>query len=257
MNRLNLRSQDLGRSNLRRAFSLVELMIVIAIIVVLAGLVLAVGTIVVAKNEERVTKNILSMLDAAEKEWERQADRSITFQNLAEAGVWDVATDPKLDLLSGQPEGGLPEPYKSRLEAQRTVAALEVISREGTVRDVLAKLPPVGKEESFRRIRKALPNNTFQYFDLKEVIDGWGNPIYMVFPGRLWAGPLDGVQDLDGTIRSDQEKLVLGAGAKAQCRNRQVLFVSAGPDGILVDAPATTSVNEAADNVYSYGQEGQ
>jgi hypothetical protein len=36
-----------------------------------------------------------------------------------------------------------------------------------------------------------------------------------------------------------------------------VLFVSSGPDGILLDNGSTGGVDESADNLYSYGEEGQ
>lgn len=46
----------------RRGFSLVELTIVIGVIIILVALVLAVSTIVIAKNEERSTRT-LTLLD--------------------------------------------------------------------------------------------------------------------------------------------------------------------------------------------------
>src|SRR5262249_42799804 len=63
----------------RRGFTLVEMVIVIAIIVVLASLTFAVGTAVMANSEVRQTTATIKLLDAAVKEWETQADRKISF----------------------------------------------------------------------------------------------------------------------------------------------------------------------------------
>ncbi len=232
-----------------RGFSLVELMIVIAIIVILVGLVLAVSTGLLRKSEDRVTRNVMQTLDASMREWQRQVDRPLTAQNTAaESGAYDVPFNPVLtnetNLLWPSSEGVLPPPYNSVLRAQRTIWLYELLGQQALARDMMSKLP----EETFRRTRTAAAVPIF--FSLKECLDGWGNPILAVFPGRLWVLGDVGTADLDGTIRSAQEIDVLGPAAdvKAQCRNRQVLFVSAGPDGDL-----TTT----ADNVYSYGEEGQ
>ncbi|MFO0829718.1 MAG: prepilin-type N-terminal cleavage/methylation domain-containing protein [Phycisphaerales bacterium] len=234
-----------------RGFTLIELMIVIAIIVVLVGLVLAVTTSLLRKSEERVTRNIMQTLDAAMQEWERQVDRKITFQPTASAtGAYDVPFNPNLQNITGQSEGTMPAPYNSVLRAQRTLFLYELLSQQATVRDMLTKLP----EENFRRVRTsaAVP----VYFTIKEVLDGWSNPIYAVLPGHLFGsltsqGVNDtGSADLDGTARCAQEIDVLGAAndPKAQCRNRRVLFVSAGPDG---------DITTTADNIYSYGEDNQ
>lgn len=250
-----------ARPAARRGFSLVELTIVIGVIIILVGLVLAVTTILISKNEERTTRATMAILDAGMKEWERQVDRRVTVPaNAAEGatGNWDVPWDPNLQSIQpapALPEGQLPAIYRVTqaqgpdfLEFQRTVWLLELIAQQPTVRDVLSKIP----EESFQRIR--VPQGAgFIYFTLKEVVDGWGTPIIAVFPGREWVtGDPPGLRDLDGTIRTAMEQAL-----NMSCRNRQVMFVSAGPDQKFFDASGTAVIDERADNVYSYGQEGQ
>lgn len=80
----------------------------------------------------------------------------------------------------------------------------------------------------------------------------------MVFPGRLWVTGDAEQADLDGTIRSvSEDSGSVNPPAFGVCRNRQLLFVSAGPDGKFTDDAATPEINERADNIFSYGQGGQ
>ncbi len=242
-------------------FSLLELTIVIGIILLLAALVVAVSTAVIASNEKRNTQNTLAVLDAAMKEWERQVDRPVTFQNpgplppqpppdpIGAGNNYDVLGNPTIASL-GIPAAvtsynGDEELPKHR---RRTTALLELISKQPDVEAILARLP----EGTLRRIRTS--TSPVQYSNAKEVLDAWGAPIIAVFPGRAKRSDESAlvVPDLDGSIRNASEY----ASPRA-CRNRQVLFVSSGPDGILTDIPATGGVDESADNLYSYGQEGQ
>lgn len=229
-------------------FSLLELTIVIGIILLLAALVVAVSSAVIASNEKRNTQNTLAVLDAAMKEWERQVDRPVSFQNVAgETGSWDIVLDPTLAAL-GIPAAvtaynGTGDLQKHR---RRTVALLELVARQPDVETVLARLP----EDSLRRVRTA--SSPVQYANVKEAIDAWGNQIIAIFPGRAFRTGDAGTPDADGSIRSVSE-----AASPRICRNRQVLLVSAGPDGILTDNASTGGVDEAADNLYSYGEEGQ
>jgi len=226
-------------------FSLLELTIVIGIILLLAALVLAVSTSVIAANEKRKTRNTLAVLDAAMKEWERQVDRPVTFQNAAnETGTWEIPFNPTVAQLQIPANA---QPYNSDVNARRTAALLDLVSKQPDVEAILARLP----EDTFRRIRAAGTTVVFSNVG-KEALDAWGNPIRAVFPGRAFRPGDPGVADLDGTIRSASENDM-----GIVCRNRQVLFVSAGPDGIVRDIPTTAAIDESADNLFSYGQEGQ
>ena len=229
-------------------FSLLELTIVIGIILLLAALVVAVSTAVIAANEKRNTQNTLAVLDAAIKEWERQVDRPVSFQNATgETGAWDIVLDPTIASL-GIPAAvtqynGTGDLQKHR---RRTVALIELLARQPDVETVLARLP----EDTFRRVRTA--TTPVQFSNAKEAIDAWGNPIIAIFPGRAFRTGDTGNADLDGSIRTVSENA-----SPRTCQNRQVLFVSAGPDGAFTDNGSTAGVDESADNLYSYGEEGQ
>ena len=65
---------------LRRAFTLLELVIVIGIILVLMGLVLGVGSVVIAQSEERQVRSSMQIIDSALLEFEQQAGRPMIFE---------------------------------------------------------------------------------------------------------------------------------------------------------------------------------
>ena len=62
-----------------RGFTLVEMTIVIGIVILLAGLTLAVTVSVVQGSEVRQTELTIRLLDSAIQEWEAQADRQVTY----------------------------------------------------------------------------------------------------------------------------------------------------------------------------------
>ena len=66
-------------SRSRPAFTLVEMTIVIGIVVLLAGLTLAVSVSVVQGSEMRQTKLTIQLLDTAIQDWELQADRRVSY----------------------------------------------------------------------------------------------------------------------------------------------------------------------------------
>lgn len=235
----------------RSGFSLLELMIVVAIIVILVGLTLAVITPILLKNEDRTTRNILTQLDAAVQEWERTLDRRVTFQNAtAETGNWDIPFNPDFNAAFGQAEGQCVAPFSTSLPDQRTVYLFELMGQQASARDLLAKIP----SQFMKNVKLVTPTPTNgEFTKLKAAFDAWGTPIVAVFPGRepISTDPASLIRDIDGTIRCATENGTTPATTGwGVCRNRQILFVSAGPDQLFTG-------NGAADNVYSYGQEGQ
>lgn len=237
---------------LRRAFSLLELMIVVAIIIILVSLTLAVITPVLLKNEERVTRNVLSQLDAAVQQWETSVQRRVTYQNSgSESGNWDIGFVANFPVTPAAPFNGT-----NLTRFARTSKLLDLIAQDSAAKEILAKIP-AGNFGNVKRATAAA--NGDQMMDAKGVLDAWGTPIVAVFPGRDWSSsdPSSVLKDFDGTIRcSAEDGTTATTSGWGICRNRLVLFVSAGPDQSFVDVSSTTTVDERADNIYSYGQEG-
>jgi prepilin-type N-terminal cleavage/methylation domain-containing protein len=81
---------------MRRAFTLIEMVVVIGIIVLLAALTVAVSSTLTRKAEERQAEDTLRLLDMALQEWETAADRQISYGKPDEptAGMrYDVPED--------------------------------------------------------------------------------------------------------------------------------------------------------------------
>lgn len=239
-------------------FTLVELVVVVGIIVALLSLVLAVSTLLIQQNEARQLQSAFANLETAVLEYEQAVGRPITFQDRADpAGAYDVPNNPNLGVT------GLEAPYMDsatqgvvcpsctsgndyRGWSKFIVQLMSLLARTQSAEDIIARLDPA----LFVPVRlsngQPLPNNA----SLSSLIDPWGSPIAVVFPGRQWKEGDPGAPDADGTIRTYFEKK---AGI---CRNGKVLFVSAGPDGDLgcLTCVGTNSPRYEAclDNIYSY-----
>ncbi len=217
----------------RLAFSLLELVVVIGIIVLLAALVLAVGTGLLTQSEARETRNAIQLFDSAVEEWERSRGRAFTYGT------------------NGQPvpAPGFPAP---QYDIQQPLAAQNAALRQMIVFMLDSRF--LGGDEGATGILKridgsllrAVPNSNPQE---TEFVDAWSNRIIPVFPGREWKQGLDSPvdQDEDGTIRTPVEKRM------GSCLNRKLRLVSSGPDGVIGDDFGNaTERAEAADNVHSY-----
>jgi prepilin-type N-terminal cleavage/methylation domain-containing protein len=271
------------RPSTRRAgFSLLELLVVIGIIVLLASLVLAVSGSVIRASEERATRNTLEILNAATEEFERVLDRRISYQSGAvtsgiaadeapsATAVYDVLSSyagatsiPPGSAGNGVtgwtqlqqpystvPAGGLPA-YSS-VPFRRTATLLWLLTQSQATAPIVQKLP----ESVFRSIRIGTGS---QNSLLRHCVDSWDTPIIAIFPGReatqaelSAANP--NVVDIDGTVRCDSEAApaTQGGMAKLRCRDRRILWVSAGNDTRFSDVPAGGVSRPSSDNIYSY-----
>ncbi len=216
----------------RRAFSLVELVVVVGIIIVLVGLTVAVLTSLTRGSESRTTANLLTLLDSAYAEWRISSERDITYG------------------INGQPQAGLvyevqqlnpSSPPGTGSDHEPTDELLVILNRHAPARQILANL-------SGELLRKHSGTDELTAFD------AWDTEIITVFPGRLWVTGDTFTKDTDGTIRTPFEQVF------GECVNRRIRFVSAGPDGRFGDLSAATGTalyEDTKDNIYSYPLETQ
>ena len=221
-------------TNARRhesGFTLVEMTIVIGIIILLAGLTLAVSVSVIQGSEVRQTELTIRLLDAAVQEWEAQADRQVTYgDNNQNIGVYEIHQPVPL----GAGDGALV-----------TNKLMAILFRSQGSRQILAQIDP----EFARFDRVDLDDDGTPDVDTVIVTDAWGNPLSAVLPGRMWVTDDSYLRNLDGTIQTETEQIC------GVATNRTICFVSAGPDEQLGDLdPAATQEQQdlARDNLYSY-----
>ena len=231
---------------MKRAFSLLEMMVVIGVILLLAGLSLSVSVAVIERSERQRTRTTLQLLDTAVREWELAADRKLLW--------WQLGDDPGARARA--------DVHADTDEVMIITEILDVISRPAAVRAILAGIDP-------QLVYTYRPGGSPPWIEGPvdpafagglAVLDSWSTPIYATHPGRPWIdadgqGPYRIEPDDDGTIRTRNEK------EYGVAPNRQVVFVSAGPDGrfglphefLDLGFGERTAAKEAArrDNLYS------
>jgi len=221
-------------------------MVAIGIIALLASITIGLSNSIMRKAEERQTMDTLRLLKSAFKEWEIAKGSNMTFEdfhyvNNCDGCYFDVSNDFAL----GSPTFGL--------------AGVDNGTMLGAMEERIAQTLGVIKQiESSDNI---LLEITADSFDSGKVMDAWGTPIGVIFPGQYYAGTglLFFAEDESGdlTIR-DQAEDGLGS-----CINKRPLFVSAGPDrlwgyrfqangGPGTDEVARELSNASKDNLYSY-----
>jgi prepilin-type N-terminal cleavage/methylation domain-containing protein len=195
-----------------RGFTLIEMMIVIAIIVLLAGLTLGISNKVLRGSEIRKTKDAITLLDTAISEWEVEMDRSITFRSVgAIDGTYDISSDGILGIPSFNSIVDQGDMYDAMDD--RAIKLWELLSEFEPSKAILAKIHP-----------DLIQKNG----DGTRAIDAWGSPIGIVFPCGDYknSGLITLAQDASGdlTVR-DQAEDALGS-----CLNKRLYLVSPGPD---------------------------
>ena len=232
----------------RRAFTLVEIVVVISIILFLVGLTLSVSTVVIERSEIRQTEITMRLVDMALQEWEALADRQITWGGPAGA-VYDMAGS------------WTPPAYSITQDIFVISELLETIARASQVKDMIARIDAEFVHQYEAGVYPAwVPAVLEGIQDSKwvgslAILDAWGTPIYPTHPGPLWTvverevGTAGLERDEDGTIRIKNES------EYGIARNQRICFVSAGPDGLFgtetaLDAEAKEKAR--ADNIHSY-----
>ncbi len=236
-------------------FTLVEVVVVIGIIVLLVALTISVGVVVVEGSEVRQTETVLRQLDTALQEWQTYADRRVTW------GENDTPLGAVYDMQDGTTHVFL------------VSELLNTIARSSNIRDIIVQIDPdfvhtyrVSEHPEWIESADESEMDSMWAVDAGAgslglaVLDAWNQPIRVVHPGRV-ANPNApfndnlSLADPDGTIRIDD---VLYYGVEENygiAKNRQILFVSAGPDGEFGDLSADPGLEvfaETRDNVYSY-----
>jgi type II secretory pathway pseudopilin PulG len=238
----------------RAAFTLVELVVVIGLIILLAALTLTVSVAVVEGSEVRQTEQVLRLLDTSLQEWRSVTDRQVSWGS------------------NGTPAGAAYDMQEATTPVFLITELLNTIARASQAREIVARIDPnlvhtyeAGEypvwinTSGLKSEMDAMWATGITQPDGRPslglaVIDVWDQPIWVVHPGRV-ANPNppfnDNLADADpdGTIQTSFEVI---AGV---AQNRQLLFVSAGPDGKLGDLSApsdTTAFDQTRDNVYAY-----
>lgn len=221
------------------AFSLIELMIVVAIIAVMLALTLAVTVGLSAQSDTREAQKVLTLMDQALTEWENATERKLTYGHVIPGGMHGGGENYDFDLNTY----GLNKPDRDKLQGE----FLKVLLRNEQAAQQLAQI----SGELFTRSADGTP----------KIVDPWGQKIVVVFPGRRWRSAptmfvpadLPGKKDIDGTIRTDYEEQF------GICANGRIMFVSSGPDRKQGDLELDKDIAsrqerfiaEASDNVYS------
>jgi prepilin-type N-terminal cleavage/methylation domain-containing protein len=250
-----------------RGFTLVELLVVIGVIAMLAGLVLAVGSGVLRRAERTLTESAMTSLGQAIDEFELRRSQPLVFNR--RLGVSSV--DPQ-DGLAFHDLNELPPGFVNEAYIMPRLIALLAANHASAA--MLQEIPG----DLLRPEEKRWADGTVTRMNLR---DAWGEQLAVVPCGRpatrseimqarealrtdgstRAADPLRlGIDLLDGTVRtSDEWSLNTG------CIGRQWLFISRGPDRLLGMPPwgaggPATSTSDAdrdglpdwSDNVFSY-----
>ncbi len=252
--------------NHRRAFTLLELVIVIGIILILMGLALAVTSSVLASNDRRTVENTFKMLDQALDSWQAQMGRELTFGRRVVPGGGTPPIVADFTLGASGPTASY-DIYEEDFPTTYAICVmLEKLSASPDAMDVLSRIPgtslrtvPVNGVTILGEPVPATWSSTSPQTDpnqmpfptvanpnaLREIVDPWGRRIGIAFAGRRatkaelssTVSPPPPVDAEDGSVRTNDEQ-ILGV-----CRNRRNYFMSAGPDG---------DFGTTADNIYSY-----
>ncbi|MEM7227962.1 MAG: prepilin-type N-terminal cleavage/methylation domain-containing protein [Planctomycetota bacterium] len=245
-----------------RAFTLIEMLIVIGIIVILAALTTTVGLRLLGASEEREAEDLMRVLTVAVDEWELDSQRSL---------AWGE------DGLDGD---GIAAP-RARYEIQSTtmhpfhiVEVVGTLNDNARVKDVVQGINPRYLQQLDDAL-DPLPNWTrlidpndpcactansirAEYLaragepeEQLTIVDPWGTPLRVIHPGAVYRqGVSFGDPDADGTLRTPLEDMY------GVARNRRLVFISAGPDQKFGDLRENNDPESAAfvatqDNLYS------
>ncbi len=175
-----------------KAFTLVEIMVVVVIMLIMISAIIGLGKIVHDNAREKLTKSTLQILVDALQEYKSskgQMGRAFVFPNESGVGPYTLFAD-MLTILNSRPEnlGGLindysagnhnaaPWPYESYCMAANSIEIFyTVISDVAACRTLLNKLP----NETVRNLDNdslAVRSTTLNR-EMCEIYDAWGTPL--------------------------------------------------------------------------------
>ena len=292
MNNTHKQGSTATRRRPRRGFTLLELVIVIGVILVLMGLVLGVGSMVVAQSETRQLDATMTIIDASLSEFENQTGRSLLFEGAFASGsnyrydhaghaafycegvnsgfYFDVPYAPYRDtrFTNATGDGGFGwdevpcPPWENNLGSVRRQwmsATLSVLAQNPVCAEIMAKADPTLVHNVQCVIGSTSSEPVIRTLDIKEFIDPWQQQVYIVFPGRDFVdcdrSSEEGIPPQQGVRDADGTIRTVEELRYGICRNGRPLLVSAGPDsrfGNLLEDISSDEYANAQDNIYSY-----
>ncbi len=209
----------------RAAFTLIELMVVIGIIMLLVGISVYAYTQVTRHSKAQKTKAGLEVCRALMAEYEATAGAAAARQLVTDTGnSWNNSGNP----LDANP----PRPYAFDVQ---TRLLLRELLRSPNSKKILARLPAESLQYAQVQINRQLTEN------LPLILDGYGKPIFYIPPAGLVNVTVAGSPLPNNALRSDGKYHPLSSGPTAA--NLTGFWVSVGPDGKLY---------EGDDNQYSF-----
>jgi len=248
---------------MRRAFTVLELVVVIGVILILMALALTVTSTVLTGNDRRSMQGTFLLLDQAIASWQAQTGRELSFGRRTDPT--SSTGTPDFTLSATGPSAGF-DIYEENFATTYAICViLDRLASNPEAAEIIAKIPstalrlvpkntagnaveplPAGWTGS---VPQTDPNQMPNSVDLiREVCDPWGKRIGVVFPGRLaraseLSATGSSVDREDGSVRTLDEV------AFGVCRGRKICFVSAGPDG---DFGSDANPAAREDNIFSY-----
>lgn len=219
---MNMHHADASRRSGPRGFTLIEMLVVLAVILVLLGIVLGTSTVLIRRSEVRQTENALAVLEAAIAEFEQSRGRPLSYGRRGQP-----VSSARFDI---------PELFNVPY-AHAILFVLDRLSSHGPSREMIANIDgellraiegTCGNTNQIPCISGGYPPSEFWWTPGPriELIDPWDTRVAVIFPGRPWQQGVDdpALKDIDGTVRTVDEQSFV------PCVNRQIRVVSMGPD---------------------------
>ena len=197
-----------SRARAARGFTLLELILVVAVLSVLVALSITVGSLVVRGGSERATQSMLTTLD-------RALDEYIALNGAAPPYIPDAYDDVvNLDLELTEYQG-IEQPRRPD-----ATVFIESVSGSGEAREIIDGLP-----ERFRYARATntgLNNSATPLVSAPSIIDAWSEGV--------WKPPFDPVDER--IVLYVHPENSLAQDLFGNCKNDRPYFLSAGADGL-------------------------